>query len=170
MEGGGARVRRRLSAEARDRFQQAYRTFELKETDDLETTGRQLVARLEGNPGLLLILRGGKLAADGAVVIAVIAATWVPSWYHLLLIPLGVSATHQSAELVARGGAEAARMKVRHDRETLVQTTLTAPLADWLGNWPATGGSAFERLQQVLARVPQLIRELEERVRAKLGG
>jgi GTP-binding protein EngB required for normal cell division len=159
-----------LGAEARDRFQQAYRTFELKETDDLETTGRQLVARLEGNPGLLLILRGGKLAADGAVVVAVVAATWVPAWYHLLLIPLGVSATHQGAELVARGAAEAARLKVRHDREALVQTTLTGPLADWLGNWPATGGTAFERLQQVLARVPQLIRELDERVRAKLGG
>lgn len=159
-----------LGAEARDRFQQAFRTFELKESDDLETTGRQLVNKLDGNPGLLLLLRGGKLGADAVVVIGVIAATWVPSWYHLLLIPLGVSATHQTAELAARGATEAARSKVRHDRETLVQTALTAPLADWLAAWPATGGSAIEKLQQVLTRVPDLIRRLADRVAAKLDG
>lgn len=158
-----------LSAEARDRFQQAFRTFELKETDDLEHTGRQLVSHLEGNPGLLYMLRGGKLAADAAVVVGVLVVTWVPSWYHVLLVPLGVSATHQGAELAARGATEAARMKVRNHREELVQTTLTAPLAEWLANWPATGGTSFERLQQVLHRVPLVIRQLEERVNAKLG-
>ena len=57
-----------LSAQARDRFQHAFRTFELKETDDLETPARQLVAGLEKNPALLYSLRGGKLAADAAVV------------------------------------------------------------------------------------------------------
>ena len=158
-----------LTTEARDRFQQAFRTFELKETDDLETTGRQLVARVEGNPGLLHVLRGGKLAADVAVVGAVVWFTWPPGWLTLLLIPLGVSATHQAVELTARGAAEAARAKVRHTREQLVQDTLSAPLAEWLANWPATGGSAFEKLQAVLTRVPRLIRQLDERVAAKLG-
>ena len=47
--------------------------------------------------------------------------------------------------------------------------TLTAPLAVWLAEWPATGGSSFEKLQQVLGRVPQLIRQLDERVTAKLA-
>jgi len=157
-----------LSAEARDRFQQAFRTFELKETDDLETTGRQLVAHLEGNPALLYSLRGGKLAADAAVVGAAVFFTWPPGWMLLLLIPLGVSATHQTAELAARGAAEAARLKVRSHREALVSETLTAPLAVWLAGWPATGGSAFEKLQAVLGRVPKLIAQLEERVRGKL--
>jgi hypothetical protein len=158
-----------LTAEARDRFQQAFRTFELKETDDLETTGRQLVAHLEGNPAVLLGLRGGKLAADVVAVGAVVWFTWPPGWLTLLLIPLGVSATHQAAELGVRGAAEAARMKVRTHREQLVHETLSAPLADWLAAWPATGGSAFEKLQAVLARVPQLIRRLDEQVGAKLG-
>ncbi|MBN9521292.1 50S ribosome-binding GTPase [bacterium] len=157
-----------LAAEVRDRFQQAFRTFELKETDDLEATGRQLVAKLEGNPGLLYLLRGGKLTADIAVVGAVLVFTWVPSWYHFLLIPLGVSATHQTAELAARGATEAARLKVRSHREELVQATLTAPLAEWLAQWPATGGTAFEKLQQVLTRVPLLIRQLDEKVSAKM--
>lgn len=158
-----------LSAEARDRFQHSFRTFELKETDDLETTGRQLVAHLEGNPTLLYGLRGGKLAADATVVGAAVFFTWPPGWMLLLLIPLGVSATHQTAELVARGAAEAARLKVRSHREALVSDTLTAPLAVWLAGWPATGGSAFEKLQLVLERVPKLIAQLEERVRAMLA-
>ena len=42
-----------------------------------------------------------------------------------------------------------------------------APLAAWLAEWPATGGSSFERLQQVLGRVPAMIRQLEDRVTAK---
>ncbi|QDU20119.1 GTPase domain-containing protein [Urbifossiella limnaea] len=157
-----------LSAEARDRFHHAFRTFELKETDDLETTGRQLVAHLEGNPALLYGLRGGKLAADAAVVGAAVWFTWPPGWVLLLLVPLGVSATHQAAELAARGAAEAARLKVRNHRESLMTETLTAPLAVWLADWPATGGTAFEKLQQVLGRVPQLIRLLEAQVSAKL--
>lgn len=157
-----------LAAQARDRFQQEFRTFELKETDELDTAGQQMVNTLEKNPPLLYAFRGVKLAADVIVVGVIVYLTWFPTWYELLLIPLGVSATHQAAELVVRGAAETTRARVRHQREVLVSSTLTDPLAAWLAEWPATGGSAFERLQQVLRRVPLLIRQLEERVAAKL--
>jgi hypothetical protein len=157
-----------LASQARDRFQQEFRTFELKETDELEHAGQAMVNAVEKNPALLYLLRGGKLAADVVVVIAVLWFTWVPSWYHLLLIPLGVSLTHQIAELVARGAAEATRARVRHQREALVSSTLSGPLAAWLAEWPATGGSSFERLQQVLRRVPVLVRQLDEQVSAKV--
>jgi hypothetical protein len=157
-----------LAAQARDRFQHEFRSFELKETDELDQAGQQMVDTLEKNPVLLYGLRGGKLAADLVVVGAILYLTWVPSWYHLLLIPLGVSATQQVAELGARGAAEATRARVRRQREALVSSALTDPLAAWLAEWPATGGSAFERLQQVLRRVPVLIRQLEERVAAKV--
>ena len=156
-----------LAAQARDRFQQEFRTFEMKETDELERAGRELVGRVEHSPALLYTLRGGKLALDLVVVGTVVYLTWVPSWYHLLLIPVSVSATHQGAELAVRGAAETARMRIRHERETLLSTTLTGPLAAWLADWPATGGSNIERLQQVLRRVPLTIRQLEDRVAAK---
>lgn len=156
-----------LAAQARDRFQQEFRTFELKETDELERAGREMVGKLENKPALLHMLRGGKLALDLVVIGSIIYLTWVPSWYHLLLLPIGVSATHQGAELVVRGAAEATRSHVRHERETLVSTALTGPLAAWLADWPATGGSNIERLQQVLRRVPLAIQQLEERVTAK---
>jgi hypothetical protein len=156
-----------LAMQVRDRFQHDLRTFELKETDDLEHAGQQLVDSVEKHPAMLYGLRGAKLAADGFVVVAIVYITWFPTWYQLLLIPLGVSATQQVAELAAGGAAEAARARIRHQRERLVATTLAEPLAAWLADWPATGGSAFERLQQVLRNVPALIRQLEQRVASK---
>ncbi|HJZ55610.1 MAG TPA: GTPase domain-containing protein [Gemmataceae bacterium] len=156
-----------LASQARDRFQQEYRNFELKETNELETAGRQMVERVEKNPVLLYGMRGGKLLADLLVIGGVLYFTWPPGWLTLLLIPLGVSATHQAAELIVRGAAETARSRVRRQRETLVSSALSDPLAAWLAEWPATGGSSFERLQQVLQRVPPMIRQLEERVTAK---
>jgi hypothetical protein len=156
-----------LAVQARDRFAVDFRTFELKETDELERAGRELVDKLEKNPTLLYTLRGGKLVADAFGVFAVLYFTWVPSWYHFLLLPIVVSVTHQLTELIARGAAETARARVRNQRETLVETALTGPLGQWLGEWPATGGSSFEKLQQVLQRVPDEIRKLTERVTAK---
>ncbi|MBM3979418.1 MAG: hypothetical protein FJ304_03890 [Planctomycetes bacterium] len=156
-----------MAPHARDRFATEYRTFELKESEDLEGAGKALVAGLEQNPALLHTLRAGKLGLDLTIVGAVIYFTWPPGWL-LLLAPIGVSATHQFAELATRGVAEGARARVRAHRESLVTNTLTAPLAHWLGEWPTTGGTSFEKLQLVLRRVPDLIRQMDERVTAKV--
>ena len=56
---------------------------------------------------------------------------------------------------------------VQRELQALVASTLTDPLSTWLSEWPATGGSSFERLQQVLRQVPALIRQLEQQVAAK---
>jgi hypothetical protein len=157
-----------LGPQARDRFATEFRTFELKESEDLEEAGRALVAGLENNPALLYTLRGGKFALDLVIIVSVIYFTWPPGWM-LLLIPLGVSATHQFAELATRGVAEGARHRIRSHREALVTTSLSAPLANWLSEWPSTGGTSFEKLQQVLRRVPDLIHQMEERVTAKVA-
>lgn len=153
--------------QARGRFDEQLRSYELKETDELEGAGKGLVARLEQNPALLYTVRGGKFALDMGIVILglVLAIGW--SWWYLILIPIGVSITHQAAELIVRGVVEKARSRVRHQREELLTTVLTTPLADWLAQWPATGGSSFEKLQQVLHRVPETIRQLEGRVVVK---
>jgi hypothetical protein len=164
-----ARFDSELAPQARDRFATDFRAFELKESEDLEAAGKALVAGVENNPALLYTLRAGKFAADLAIIGGVVYLAWAAgsAWY-LLLAPLGVSATHQFAEVVTRGIAEAARHRVRSHRESLVVTNLTAPLAAWLAEWPTTGGTSFEKLQQVLRRVPDLIRQMEERVAAKV--
>jgi hypothetical protein len=156
-----------LGPQARARFDEYLRAFELKETQELEGAGKGLVERLEKNPALLYTLRGGKFALDVTIVVVGVVLAVASSWYYLLLIPVGVSVTHQAAELIVRGVVENARGKVRHQREDLLAATLAGPLAGWLAEWPATGGSAFEKLQQVLRRVPETIRQLEQRVAAK---
>jgi hypothetical protein len=45
---------------------------------------------------------------------------------------------------------------------------LSVPLAEWLAQWPATGGSDFERLQRALRRIPTAIAQLETRVQAAM--
>jgi hypothetical protein len=165
-----ARFDSELAPQARERFAAEYRSFELKETADLEQAGQALVSNVENNPALLYTLRGGKLVADVAILTGVAYLAWVQgsAWY-LLLAPVGVSATHQFAEIAVRGVAEGARGRVRSHRESLVTTTLTQPLANWLAEWPTTGGTSFEKLQQVLRRVPELIRQMGERVAAKVA-
>src|SRR6476660_6033319 len=64
-----------LASQVRDRFQQEFRTFELKETDDLEHAGQQMVASVEKHPLFLGTLRVAKVAADVVVVGAVIILT-----------------------------------------------------------------------------------------------
>jgi hypothetical protein len=164
-----ARFETEIAPRARDRFAEDQRGFELKETDELELAGKALIERLEKNPILLNSLRVGKFAFDLFLIGLVLYLSWVPSWYHLLLIFVVVSISHQITELIVRGVVEAARRRIREQRETLVTTILTTPLATWLSEWPATGGSNIEKLQQVLRRVPETIRELDQRVAAKLA-
>ena len=149
-----------LGNRIREQFQQEFRAFELQESDDLEKAGQQMVDTLEKRPALLGGLRIVKAAADVVVVIAVLWYTWFPSWYHLLLIPLGVSATHQIVELIVRAAAEATRTRVRRQREHLVAAKISEPIEKALADWPATGGTAFARLQHVLSNVPRLIKQL----------
>jgi ethanolamine utilization protein EutP (predicted NTPase) len=155
-----------LAPQARERFDQEERLFEVRETDELEKAGRGLVDGLEKNPALLYTLRGGKFATDLAIIAGVTYLTWPPGW-GLLLIPVGVSVTHQVAELMVGGVVEGVRMRVRNRREELVSSALSDPLAEWLAEWPATGGSSIEKLQQVLKRVPETIARLEQKVAAK---
>jgi 50S ribosome-binding GTPase len=164
-----ARFETELAPQARQRFEQDRRGFELKETDELEQSGKALVEGLETNALLLYTLRIGKFALDVAVIVAILIQTWLPSWYHVLLIFVAVSMTHQVTELIVRGVVEAARARVRKEREALMRSSLTTTLGAWLAEWPASGGSAIEKLQQVLRRVPETIQQLEERVRNKVA-
>jgi len=69
---------------------------------------------------------------------------------------------------VVHSTVEAARTKVRHSREALISEALTNPLSLWLSEWPASGGTSYERLHQVLKRVPETIRSLDVTVNQKL--
>ena len=136
------------------------RQFELKEGDELEQAGRSLTDRLAQQPMILGGVRFAKVSFDVLAIALVLWLTWLPSWYHLLLIPLAVSFTHQMFEWIVRGTVEAARFSARNKRESLLGAHLTGPVSEWLQAKPLSEGSSIERLQSVLRRVPENIREL----------
>jgi hypothetical protein len=149
-----------MKPQAEERFRQTARQFELMESDELEQSARSVTERLTNHPGLLTAFRVGKIAVDIAVIALVLWATWVPSWYHLLLIPLALGLTHQAVELAVRWTVDAVRHRARTKREALLAEQLSGPFAAWLGEQPLSGGSPVEQLRQVLHRVPTLIRDV----------
>ena len=148
-----------LKAQANDLFAQRYRTFELKETDELDRAARVVPELLANSPILLSALRVGIVAIDLAAIVAVVVFTWPPDWSLLLIVP-AVSLTRQVVELLVKFAVDRGRNKLRAKREALLAEQLTGPMAAWLGDWPSSGGSSLEKKQLVLRRVPDAIREL----------
>jgi hypothetical protein len=50
----------------------------------------------------------------------------------------------------------------------IIAQTVSTPMADWLVRWPATGGSAYEKLQSALRRVPESIAQLKRLAEPRL--
>jgi len=69
-------------------------------------------------------------------------------------VPLAASVTHQLVELLGKQYVDNLREQARSRQQALLTHYISAPLAEWLAEWPATGGSAYERLQMALRRVP----------------
>jgi hypothetical protein len=156
-----------LTELARERFQQGFRSFRLGLADEVERTARAIYEELEKNPAVLNTLRGGKLAIDVAAILATIAAGGI-HWFDVILIPLATSITHQLVELMGKQYVENQRENTRVRQQALVSQYLSGPLAEWLAQWPATGGSAYERLHLVLRRIPLAVQQLDAAVAQKL--
>ena len=93
------------------------------------------------------------------VIVLVVWLTWPPGWWLLLLIP-AVSITRHAVEVIVGAIVNRERNKLRAEREALLKSQLSTPLQTWLADWPTSGGTSLERLQQVLTRIPASIREL----------
>lgn len=148
-----------LKTQANDLFAQQLRALEVKETDELDRMARAVPEKLANSPVLLNAVRGGVIALDVVVIVLLVVLLWPPSWWWLLIIP-AVSITRHLVEVAVAQIVDAGRNRLKAKREALLQEQLTGPLAAWLGDWPTSGGSNLERLQLVLRRVPDAIREL----------
>ncbi len=153
-----------LKTQTLDAFEALYRDYEAAETDELDAAAKAVPDRLAAHPVPLLFLRLLVLAIDMAAVGATLYFTWGPSLYQLLLIPVVVSLSRQVVELVVRQVVEFGRTRLRNHRLSLVREKLSLPLSQRLIEWPTSGGTAMQKLQQVLLRVPATIRELSARL------
>src|SRR5207302_10641348 len=104
-------------------------------------------------------LRGGKFALDVAAIAGTIAAGGL-SWWDLVLVPLVASLTNQLVELMGKGFVDSQREQTRARQQQLLVDRVATPLSEWLSQWPASGGSSFERLQQALKRIPEGLKQL----------
>ncbi len=78
--------------------------------------------------------------------------------------------THQLVEMLGTQFVDTQREQTRQRQLGLMRKHLSQPLADWIAKWPATGGSAFERLQLALKRIPEGVRHLNEMTQRRLAG
>jgi hypothetical protein len=152
-----------LADQARDRFQQNFRAFQLGLADEVERTARSIYEELAKNPVVLNTLRATKFGLDVGSIAAVVAAGGV-GVHDLLLVPVVAAVSQQLVEWMGAQYVETQREATRTRQEELMKQQIAQPLAEWLIAWPSTGGSTYERLHQALKRIPSNLQQLNELV------
>jgi hypothetical protein len=160
--------RRDLGDLAHQRFEEGLRNFRLSQADEIDKTARAIYEELEKSPAQLNTLRGAKFGLDLAGIAAFVVAGGI-NWHDVILVPLAASMTHQLIEWLGKGYVDSQREAARNRQQTLETKCISGPLAEWLAQWPATGGSAYERLNLALRRIPSDIRQLNEAVTQALA-
>jgi hypothetical protein len=157
----------KLPQQARERFALGLRGFQIGQGEEVERTARAIYEDLEKSPLILNTLRTGKFAVDIAAVIAAVV-TGGHNWgLDFILVPIAASVTHQLVELLGTQYVETQRANARQRQQALEQQHLSVPLGEWLAQWPATGGSSYERLQLALRRIPDSVKQVQEMVAKK---
>jgi hypothetical protein len=150
---------------AKKRFEELFRELQLQQASEVDQIARAIYADLEKKPGLLYSLRTGKLALDVAAIAASFVALGLGHiWWNVVVVPMAVSMTQALVEFFGKQYVDAQREQARRRQQVLAQRFVSAPLAEWLLQWPVSGGSTFERLQQVLQRIPASIQQIQQAV------
>ncbi|HZU35527.1 MAG TPA: GTPase domain-containing protein [Gemmataceae bacterium] len=157
-----------LADQAQGRFEQGFRSFQLGLADEIDRTARAIYEELEKSPAKLKVLRGGKLAIDTAAIAGAVLTGGVHWGLDFVLVPLYASITHQLVELLGKQYVDSEREQARNRQQAMVDQFVATPLAEWLAQWPATGGSTYERLQLALRRIPPAVQQLDALVTTKL--
>jgi hypothetical protein len=157
-----------LADQAHERFEQGFKGFQMGLADEVDRTARAIYEELEQNPVALNTLRGTKFALEVGAITGTIVAGGL-NWFDIVLVPLAASVTHHLVELLGKQYVDNQREQARARQLTLVTQYVSGPLAEWLVQWPSTGGSAYERLQLALRRIPPAVQELERAVTVALA-
>ena len=153
-----------LTELTRERFGQNFRAFQMALADETDRTARAIYEQLEKNPAVLNTLRGSKFALDAGAIAVAVATGGGFGLQDLILVPLAASLSHQLIELLGKQYVDSQRELTRQRQQALMGQYISGPLAEWLAQWPATGGSAFERLQLALRRIPAALEAIRKAV------
>jgi hypothetical protein len=158
-----------LAETTRERFQAGLQQFHVGLVNEVDQTAREIYEELEKNPVALNTLRGTKLALEVGAITTTIVMGGLSVW-DIIWVPLAASVTHHLVELLGKSYVENKREQARARQQALVTHYISGPLAEWLAQWPATGGSAFERLQLAVRRIPAAIQHLSVAVQGAIKG
>ena len=158
----------KIGERTQERFAQVYRDYQAALSSEVTRTARAIYEHLQKRPVLLNTLRLSKLAIEVAAIGGTFAAGGI-GWHDVILVPLVASLTHQLVEVLGKQVVDAEREATRGRQQQILHDSLSTPLAEFLCQWPTTGGSSFERLQLALRRLPLAIKEIEGRVRDVVG-
>src|SRR5262249_40088641 len=143
---------------------QGLNQFQVSINEDIERTARGIYEDLEKNPVALNTLRGTKFALEVASITGAVLTAGQSWMLGIVLVPLAASVSHQLVDLGGKQYVESQREQAGARQQMMVSQCVSAPLAEWLAQWPATGGSAYERLQLALRRIPPALKQLDEAV------
>jgi GTP-binding protein EngB required for normal cell division len=160
---------RGLGEQVRERYRGSFQSFQAGLNEEVERTARSIYEELEKSPKRLATLRSGKFALDVAAVTGS-AIMGGFSALDLVLVPLAASVSHQLVEWLGSAYVDSQREATRNRQQALVAKLVSEPLGDWLSAWPTTGGTAYERMQLALSRVPDSIKKLDAEMAARLRG
>jgi hypothetical protein len=158
-----------LGEQVNERFQAGMQSFQRGLHDEVEKTARAIYEELEKSPTRLSTLRGSKFALDLAAIAGSVALGGF-GLHDFIIVPIAASVSHQLVEWMGTAYVDSQREATRNRQQALVAKHVSEPLGAWLAQWPATGGTAYERMQLALARVPESIRKLAEVVAARGRG
>jgi len=157
--------RQGMGEKCEKRFDELARAFHNSLTEEVDRTARAILHDLEKSPTALNTLRGTKFALDISAVIGGLALGGLTP-ISVLLVPLAASVSQYLVDLLGENYVSYRREETRSRQQTLFSQQLSQPLADWLRDWPTTGGSNYERLQIILKRLPENVEFLEKAVKS----
>ena len=154
-----------LSDGVHKQFEARFREFQLALADEVDRTSRAIYADLEKNPAMLNTLRGSKLAIDLTAIAAAVIAGGTHFVWDIALVPLAASVTQMLVDFFGKQYVDSQREQTRQRQRDLAHRHISVPIAEWLIQWPVSGGSTYEKLQQVLRRIPPAIEQVGVAVR-----
>jgi energy-coupling factor transporter ATP-binding protein EcfA2 len=157
-----------LTDAIKERFNEKFRGFEMSLGEEVERTARALYEDLEKHPVALNTFRTAKFTLEASLVVGSVgtilwsgglAAPAVVA--SLVAAPLSASVVQMLVDFFGKQYVDIHREQTRDRQQALVSEHISIPLAQWLTEWPTTGGSQYERLQTILKRFPENMRNLE---------
>jgi hypothetical protein len=157
-----------LDSTIKERFNDGFRGFQISLGDEVERTARAIYEDLEKNPVALNAFRGTKFGLEVTGTLALVGGTLISFGTlslasvaaGVLVAPLAASVMQMLVEFFGKQYVDFHREQTRERQQALVKQYISAPVAEFLTQWPTTGGSAYERLQLVLQRFPQNLLQL----------